>query len=346
MSIRLKRPFRDLCEMIEGRRERRRREGMQKEQEKQASFEDWALAQRTRPNDVLEKIDVLVDLSEAEKRLEATYSELGRPGHRAAALLRVMLLQHLYGLSDPQAEAQLGDRLSFQKFVGLRSGEAVPDETAICRFRQRMIAAGLHERLLDLLNEQLAAAGYLVKRTLLVDATLVESSRKRPDREAARSGTAPDGDARYAKKHGKSYYGYKAHISADGDNQLVCRARLTRSTVDDSQVFGELIDARPRAVYADRIYDSLRNKAFLRSCGSANGIMKKGGRGITVTVDDRARNRRKNRRRRQVERIFAHWKRWQNYRIVRYLGLVKNQLELTLKAVTYNLRRLVSLATA
>jgi IS5 family transposase len=31
---------------------------------------------------------------------------------------------------------------------------------------------------------------------------------------------------------------------------------------------------------------------------------------------------------------------------VRYLGLVKNQLELTLKAVTYNLRRLVTLAAA
>ncbi len=147
-----------------------------------------------------------------------------------------MLLQHRYGLSDPQ----LGNRLSFQKFVGIRSGEPVPDETAICRFRQRMITAGLHERLLELFNEQLAAAGYMVKRTMLVDATQVESSRCRPARQEAREG-------RYAKKHGKSYYGYKAHISADGDNQLVCRALLTRFTVDDSKVFGELIDARPRA---------------------------------------------------------------------------------------------------
>ncbi len=40
-------------------------------------------------------------------------------------LLRVMLLQHLYGLSDPQAEEQLKDRLSFQKFVQLDAHEAV-----------------------------------------------------------------------------------------------------------------------------------------------------------------------------------------------------------------------------
>ena len=107
---------------------------------------------------------------------------------------------------------------------------------------------------------------------------------------------------------------------------LVCRALLTRSTVDDSKVFGELIEGQPRAVYADRIYDSLRNKAFLAGRGSANGIMKKGGNHITVTAADRARNRRKNRRRRNIERIFGHWKRCQGYRIVRYLGLVKNQL--------------------
>jgi hypothetical protein len=70
---------------------------MQQPKEEQVSFGDWALAQRTRPNEVLEKIEALVDFSEAERRLEATYSELGRPGHRAPVLLRVMLLQHLTG---------------------------------------------------------------------------------------------------------------------------------------------------------------------------------------------------------------------------------------------------------
>jgi transposase, IS5 family len=319
---------------------------MQQPGDKQIGFEDWALAQRTRPNEVLEKISALVDFSEAQRRLEATYSELGRPGHRAAVLLRVMLLQHLYGLSDPQAEAQLGDRLSFQRFAGLRAGEAVPDETTICRFRQRMIAADLHEGLLALLNEQLAAAGYLVRRTMLVDATLVESSRTRPEKSAIEESRAPDGDARYAKKHGQSYYGYKAHISADGDNQLVCRALVTPANVDDSRVFAPLLEGQPRAVYADRMYDSACNRTTLAARGSANGIMRKGGNHRPVPAHEQARNERKNRRRRHIERIFGHWKRCQGYRIVRYLGLVKNQLELTLKAVTYNLRRMVTLATA
>jgi IS5 family transposase len=319
---------------------------MQPDQERQATFMDWAVAQRTVSNLVLEKINALVDLSEAERCLEASYSRLGRPSHRAPVMLRIMLLQHLYGLSDPQAQEQLADRLSFQKFVGLTSAEAVPDETAICRFRQRMIDCQLQDRLLAMLNTQLEAAGYLVKRTTLVDATLIESSRKRPDHQAALEGKAPDTDARYTRKNNQRYYGYKAHVSADGDNQLVCRARITPANVDDSQVFDELIDGPTEAVYADKIYDTIHNKAWLAERGIANGILKKSHRYYPLTEQDKERNREKSRQRQPIERVFAHFKRWQGYRFARYMGLAKNQLELTLKAVTYNLRRLVSLATA
>jgi IS5 family transposase len=76
------------------------------------------------------------------------------------------------------------------------------------------------------------------------------------------------------------------------------------------------------------------------------GILKKGARPIKLTEEDHQRNGSKGQRRRPLERIFAHFKKWQHYRRVRYLGLIKNQLELTLKAVTYNLRRLLSLAAA
>ncbi len=57
---------------------------------------------------------------------------------------------------------------------------------------QRLVECHLHEQLLGLLNSQLEAGGYIVKRTTLVDATIVESSRKRPEPEAVANGTAPD----------------------------------------------------------------------------------------------------------------------------------------------------------
>ena len=204
------------------------------------------MQQRGGANRVLETIAREVDLSEAEQRVAATYSQGGRPACRVGVLLRVMILQHLYGLSDSQAEEQLKDRLSFQKFAQLATDEAVPDETTLCRFRQRLIDCGLHEELLGLLNAQLEARGYIVKRVTLVNATLVESSRKRPDVQAAREGRAPDADASYTRKYHQSFYGYKAHVSSDGEHQLIRAAVISTASAYDGSVFRRLALPTPR----------------------------------------------------------------------------------------------------
>jgi hypothetical protein len=46
--------------------------------------------------------------------------------------------------------------------------------------------------MLGLLNQQLEARGYIIKTTTIVDAAIIESSRKRPSVESAAQGTAPD----------------------------------------------------------------------------------------------------------------------------------------------------------
>jgi len=316
---------------------------MQLQRNTQPTFFDMAVQQRGGSNRVLETIANEVDFSQAEARVAATYGQGGRPACRVGVLLRVMILQHLYGLSDPQAEEQLKDRLSFQKFVQLDAQEAVPDETTICRFRQRLIECGLHEQLLVLLNHQLEARGYIVKRTTLVDATLVESSRQRPTPEAAAQGTAPDADASYTRKYHESFYGYKAHVSSDGEHQLIRTAIISTAKVQEAHVFTRIVPPDAKTIYADKAYDTKANQAWLRQQGIVSAIQKKGANHIKLTEEDRRNNQSKHRVRRHIERIFAHLKRWQGYRQVRYLGLAKNQLELTLKAVAYNLKRMVKL---
>jgi transposase, IS5 family len=316
---------------------------MQTPRDNQVTFFDLVMQQRGTTNRVLETITREVDFREAEQRIEATYSHSGRPACRVGVLLRVMILQHLYGLSDPQAEEQLKDRLSFQKFVQLGTHEAVPDETTICRFRQRLIECQLHEQLLELLNGQLEARGYIVKRTTLVDATLIESSRKRPNAQMARQGKAPDADARYTRKYHQSYYGYKAHVSSDGEHQLIRTAIISPANANDADLLEHVAPLDSGSLYADKAYDTKVNQAWLQAQGIENQIIKKGAHHIKLTEQDQQENRRKSRVRRGIERIFAHWKKWQHYRRVRYLGLARNQLELTLKAVAYNLKRLAGI---
>lgn len=316
---------------------------MQTKREEQPTFFDMAVQQRAATNKVLETIAREVDFGPAEARVAATYSQLGRPACRVGVLLRIMILQHLYGLSDPQVEEQIHDRLSFQKFVQLDAQETVPDETTICRFRQRLIAAGLQEELLSLFNGQLEARGYIVKRTTLVDATIVESSRKRPGVEAIGAGSAPDAQASYTRKNGRSYYGFKAHVSSDAKHQLIRRALLSTANISDDRLLTALVPQESQSVYADKAYDTLANQTWLRERGIRSGIQKKGGYHIKLSLADHAANERKSRVRRNIERIFGHFKQWQGYRRVRYLGWARNQLELTLKAVAYNLKRLVKI---
>ena len=316
---------------------------MQTKRDSQPTFFDMAMQQRGAANKVLETIAREVDFSGAEQRVATTYSAGGRPACRVGVLLRIMILQHLYGLSDPQVEEQIKDRLSFQKFIQLDAAEAVPDETTICRFRQRLIECGLHEDLLGLLNGQLEARGYIVKRTTLVDATIVESSRKRPSAEAAAAGTAPDVQASYTRKNDRSYYGYKAHVSSDGEHQLIRHAVISTAKVQDAHVFEQVAPKDTEKIYADKAYDTKENQAWLREHGIENGILKKGAHHIKLTAEDVEANRQKGLVRRHIERVFGQLKQWQNYRRVRYLGLARNQLELTLKAVTYNLKRLAGI---
>jgi IS5 family transposase len=106
-----------------------------------------------------------------------------------AILFKALLLQQWYGLSDPGLEEAICGRLSLQRFLGLSLADPVPDEARICRFRTMLAQAGLGERLLALLKEQLDGQGLIARRGSLIDASLVQAqphpphggSRQRPD---------------------------------------------------------------------------------------------------------------------------------------------------------------------
>jgi transposase len=212
LVIALTNPEGNFCKSIECLTRKSDPRCVQTRREKQPTFCDLAIQPRATSNRVSEIMACEVDFSPAESRVACTYSQGGRPACRVGLLLRIMILQHHYGLSDPQAKEQIKDRLNFQKFIQLDAHESVPDETTICLFRQR-----------------------LMKR--------------------------------------------------------VCM----------------------------RLYH------------------------IKLSRKDVKLNHKKGLFRRNIERIFGHLNQWQGYRRARHLGLVKNQLELTLKTVAYNLKWLAKI---
>jgi IS5 family transposase len=99
-------------------------------------------------------------------------------------MLKALLLQQWYSLSDAELEEAINDRVSFGKFLGLSLEAPAPDHTTLCRFRNRLSAAGLATPLFAEFERQLELRGLLLKRGTMIDASLVDTVH-RPRRPVA-----------------------------------------------------------------------------------------------------------------------------------------------------------------
>jgi IS5 family transposase len=308
-------------------------------------FGDLA-AERLRRETELDRIAALLNWRPLSYRLEKHCRKLdGRPPFPPLMMFRALLLAQWYDLSDRDLEEALCDRLSFRRFVGLGIEQPTPDHTTLCRFRERLGEAGLTVKLLDLVNAQIEAKGLLLKRGTLIDATVVETAAARPDGEAR----SADPDAAFLKRAGQpgSSYGYKAHVAVDEDTILVRTAKLTPANIAETVVADELILANrdSGAIYADKAYDTHARRALLARLGIEDGLMHRPNKHHPLTQDQTRRNAALAKIRCRVETVFAVLKQTYGYRRTRYTSLPANQLQLTLLAICFNLRRTLVLTS-
>jgi IS5 family transposase len=330
----------------------------------QLSLADSMAGQGGRSSARLSALDGLVDWRGLERVVAPLEPSLyGAPGYPPLLLLKGLLLQQWYGLSDPGLEDALADRLSFRRFVGLPLGEAVPDHSTICRFRRALREAGLAEAVFAEINRQIDAKGLILRRGTLIDATLVAANVKRPAKPKAEAptndGAAPDKpasanetsrsatdpEAEWTKKNGKAHFGYKGHVGVDEGSGIIRRAKLTGASVNDTVVADALMSGDERAVYADQAYSTHARRAALRERGCKDRIMHRANKHHALTARQKQRNRGIAKRRAPVERVFAVAKRFCQWTRVRYLGLARNAAHFQLLCVAINLRRWAVLAT-
>ncbi|ERI54532.1 hypothetical protein N878_00450 [Pseudomonas sp. EGD-AK9] len=62
-------------------------------------------------------------------------------------MTRLLVLQHLFNLFDEQMEFQLPDRMSFQRFAGLKHSCRVPDRNTFWVFRERLVQANVERQI-------------------------------------------------------------------------------------------------------------------------------------------------------------------------------------------------------
>lgn len=265
-------------------------------------------------------------------------SGLGPNGYDPLQLFKVLVLQNLYGLSDPGMEEMLYDRLSFRRFCGFGLTDKMPDETTLCRFRGAL--SGKTEKLFQLVMDDIAAKGIELTSGTIVDASVIKSST-RPPRGGEVSMTDPE--AGWTKKRGDYIHGYKAHVASDAETGLIKKVIATSADVHDSQVFGQLLEEVTPFVTADKAYDSKVNRDLLQKHQIQDGILYRGRANNHQPQWQKNLNKCWSKTRSNIERIFGHLKSIHGLTHTKYKGWVKNQVHLDLLAIAYNLKRATTL---
>lgn len=312
----------------------------------QLGFADALLGNNQKLNQQLDKIDKLVNWRPFEELLSPIYaSTTGRPSHPVLLLFKALLLQSWHDLSDYALEEALDDRFSFRRFVSLSVSDKAPDHSVFSRFRDQLIKHGIHERLFTELNRQLEERGLIIKKGTLIDATVIEAAPKRPlhDEDGSTGKSKQDPEAAWTRKYGKSFFGYKAHMGVDQDSEFIRKIEMTPANVHDGKMMKQVLSGDEEWVFADKAYDILENHMILQEKGIRNGILFKAFRTKPLTESERRCNRFLSKLRCPVERVFGTLKRSYRYCRGRYLGLRKNQLQLNIMCMAYNLRRMEKL---
>jgi IS5 family transposase len=272
----------------------------------------------------------------------------GRPHTDELVVVRAMVLQSLYGLSDEELEYQCNDRLSFRNFLGYP--EKVPDFTTIWKIRERLQNAAIDVQIWDELQRQLIAKGFTIQKGVIQDATFIESDQgkkriqeeKKAEKEGKEIGynerqkAHMDKDASFALKGNSIHHGYKTHIKMDIDHQLIREIEVTTAKVHDTKV--NLITQKDVAAYRDRGYvgsevpKGVEDKTMLRA-----------GRGHKLNGGQLKRNRAISRIRAIGERPFSVIKNVFRGGRTSVKTLRRVRIKEIFKAFTYNLYQMFTL---
>lgn len=283
----------------------------------------------------------------------------GRPPFDPVMMLKVVVLQRYFDLSEQETEFQIKDRHSFQRFLDLSIADRMPDKNTIWTFKENLGKDGVKE-LFETFEQYLFDSGITANKGKIVDASFVDVPRQRNTREenkTIKDGNVPeewtdsphklsqkDTDARWTKKNKETHYGYKNHAKVDSKTKLIQTYAVTDASVHDSNVFIDLLDKdRDGTVWADSAYRSEEITQQLKDMGIKNMVHERGYRNNPLTETQKRKNKRKSKVRVRVEHIFGFVKNSMGGDWIRTIGLERADRSVGVTNLTYNLFRFMQL---
>lgn len=311
----------------------------------------------------LDMIDKVIDFEMFRDILESKLLNLNKKNNAGAKpydvvmMFKIIILQRYYGLGDTQIEYQILDRLSFKKFLGLESGDKVPDEKTVWAFRENLTNKELVEEIFSMFTKHLESKGLIMNEGKMIDASFTVAPRQRNTREENKIIKEGNGDelwkdkpnkkkhkdidARWTKKNGETFYGYKNHAKVDTKSKFIDKYKVSDASVHDSQPLDDLLTEKDEGqlFHADSAYTGEDQEKVISKYKMNNQVHEKGYRNNPLTEKQKASNHEKSKTRARVEHVFGFMEQSMNGLVVKSVGIVRATGIIGLINLTYNLFR-------
>lgn len=288
-------------------------------------------------------------------------SNRGRPAVDPVLMFKIIYLGTQFHLADERLVEEILDRTTFRHFLDVAPGRC-PSRQTIWKYREIFKETSLQQHI----SKELMDASQNLMQDDGEDARIIDSSfteapvqHNTPDenlliKHGAGKHLWPDQphkkshkdiDARWTKKGGKSFYGYKFHVKVSAKTKLILNVFTTPANVHDSQIIAPLLDAsdKGRELFADAGYQGKLQESIIRSFGMTPVICEKAQRGKKLTETQKANNRRKSKTRCRIEHVFGFIEKTMGGSIVRYVGQRRCEAHHWMTAFCYNVCRLLTL---
>lgn len=147
----------------------------------------------------LRDLDRCVDFNFIYDKVEALYSNTGRPSVDPVMLIKMMLIGYLYGIeSERRLEREVRVNIAYRWFLGIELDEPVPDHSTISQLRRRKFGGTtIFQDIFDEIVRKCMERGLVTGKLLLTDSTHIRANARNDLREVIE---VPDTPSEYMQR--------------------------------------------------------------------------------------------------------------------------------------------------
>ena len=288
----------------------------------------------------------LIDFEELCIELKSSYSHLGRKGYEVSSGIKMLVLQWMHDLSDRELEKHIKFDISAKFLCGFGMTCKTPDHSYFGYLRERIGTIAI-ARIFNKIGKSLRSQGLVSDIFTFVDSTaLVTKGALWKERDKAIANReenlnnenvgnyASDKDARYGcKGKSKYWFGYKNHSAVDMKHGFITKTAATAANVSDAKGLKHVCP-KQGAVVADKGYCTKPAQKTIKANGCHDMTIKNN----NMKIKNKYKDNFISRLRSPYENVFSKMQKRARYKTIK-----KVQFQCFMEAITFNIKRLVSI---